>query len=293
MSKKGTPRNGCARSPAAGAASSDFARARARSKSLTTTALIAGSRASIRAMVASSSSSGETCFSRAPAAPGRARHSWSSSVATSAAFEGPSRRSFQRAAFDRKDSAASFSRQERISLWKSCGPAARADSLSWGKKPHAHFADRDLVAIAGCAAEPPRPPPQEAPLAQTPSFIGLLHTSERPAREGAALRFGEISELKGCPYDPAVTAIPASGGLLVRLSAPVPERAGARPRHLAGAKKSGGAGGSRRRSAPHRHRPRLFLRERCARPLGRHRQHRPAQGKRSGPRAKTTDASIC
>jgi len=79
-----------------------------------------------------------------------------------------------------------------------------------------------LGALAACAAEKPPPPPQQAPLAATPLYGELLHTSARPTREGAELKSGEATALRGCPSDPHLLLTTPGGGLLLRFSAPVP-----------------------------------------------------------------------
>jgi hypothetical protein len=77
-------------------------------------------------------------------------------------------------------------------------------------------------ALIACADAPLPPKPQEAPMAATPVFAEVLHTSDCPSTQTGALAFGAAAALKGCPHDPHVVLVPAGGGLLVRFTAPVP-----------------------------------------------------------------------
>jgi len=77
-------------------------------------------------------------------------------------------------------------------------------------------------ALVACADAPLPPPPQEAPMAETPVFTEVLHTSNFPSTQTGALAWGAAAPLKGCSHDPQVVLVPAGGGLLVRFTAPVP-----------------------------------------------------------------------
>ncbi len=82
------------------------------------------------------------------------------------------------------------------------------------------------LALSGCAAEPPMPPPQQAPLAQPPSLVAALQTTKQPTRASGQLDYGDAVPLKPCAFDPSVLSLPAGGALLLRVTAPVPTELG-------------------------------------------------------------------
>ena len=93
------------------------------------------------------------------------------------------------------------------------------------------------LALFGCAAEAPLPPPQEAPRAQTPTLEAALQTTRQPTRARGQLDYGEAVPLKGCAFDPSVLVLPAGGALLLRITAPVPTELGAALQTARGPKK--------------------------------------------------------
>jgi hypothetical protein len=81
-----------------------------------------------------------------------------------------------------------------------------------------------LAAILGAACAPPKPVvvPERAPPAARPSLLGIYHSTQRPTRLDPTLGLGEVKELRPCPFDPRVAELPAGGGILLRIQAPVP-----------------------------------------------------------------------